>query len=87
MTALDISRADNLQPWRGQWYFPLPEPQMRFVSPTQHTAIQLLRARDGVSIADAKLLQWIITYDQPLSPLEKRGLDRLCREHNERIAA
>lgn len=87
MTTLDISRSDRLRPWIGHWYFPLPEPQIRFVSPTQHTAIQLLRGRADLSVADAKLLQWIITFDQPLSQSEQRWLDRLCRAHDERMAA
>jgi hypothetical protein len=87
MMALNISRSDRLRPWIGHWYFALPEPRMRFVSPTQHTAIQLLRGRRGLSVADAKLLQWIITFDQPLSRLEQRQLDRLRRAHDERLAA
>lgn len=87
MTGAIPTRRDVLRPWRGEWYYPLPEPQMRFVSALQHIAIQILRGPVGLSVADAKLLQSIITDERPLSPLEQRRLDRLCREHDERLAA
>lgn len=87
MSVQDLTLADALRPWDGRWYYPLPEPGVRFVSPDQHTAIQLLRARDGLKVADAKLLQAIITTDGPLSPGQAFWLRRLSREHDERLAA
>lgn len=77
---------DAFQPWNGAWYYPVPK-GLRFVSPEQHTAIQVLRARDGLRVADAMLLQAIITTDGPLSPGQSYWLARLARQHDERLAA
>ena len=81
----DIATA-NL-PWDGRWYYPLRPKGLRFVSPSQHTATQLLRAHNGLTVADAKLLQAIITTEGKLSPTQSYWLDRLAREYGERIAA
>lgn len=87
MNGLDLELADALRPWDGRWYYPLPDPGMRFVSLEQHSAIQILGAPKGLKVADAKLLQAIITTEGPLSPGQGYWLNRLCREHDEKIAA
>lgn len=77
---------EALRPWDGSWFYPVPS-MMRFVSADQHTALQILRSREGLTVADAKMLQAIATHDGELSNLAHFRLDRLARAHDERIAA
>lgn len=79
--------ADALRPWDGRWFYELPEPGLRFVSPDQHTAQQILRGRRGLTVADARLLQAIFVHEGELSPGQRYWLQRLAREHDERLAA
>lgn len=81
----DHSLSDALHPWDGRWYVPLPDPGLRFFSLEQFTAKQILRGRNGLTVADARLLQAIVTHDGPLSSLQRHWLRRLAREHDERM--
>lgn len=78
---------EALRPWDGRWYYPLPEPAIRRVSITQHTALQILAGREGLTVADAKLLQAIAIQEGPLTGTQRFRLDRLAKAHDERLAA
>ncbi|WP_374407449.1 hypothetical protein [Pelagerythrobacter sp.] len=85
MTAHDPDLARALQPWDGSWFYPVPDTGMRFVSLDQHTALQILRGREGLSNADARLLQAIAVHEGELSPGQRFWLDRLARAHDRRL--
>lgn len=86
MSATD-QLADALRPWDGRWFADLPKPGLRFFSLDQFTAKQILRGRKGLTVADARLLQAILVHEGDLSPGQRYWLERLAREHDERIAA
>lgn len=79
--------ADALRPWDGRCFADLPEPGLRFFTLEQLTAKQILRGRKGLTVADARLLQAILVHDGELGPGQRYWLERLAREHDERIAA
>ncbi|MXO85231.1 hypothetical protein GRI38_04235 [Altererythrobacter aurantiacus] len=76
-----------LQPWDGRWFVKLPDAGPRLLTLTQHTALQILRGRTGLTNWDARLLQTIATTEGELSSLQRHYLDRLAREHDERVTA
>ena len=87
MICCDRDFAAALEPWDGRWFVPLPPSGLRFVSIAQHTALQILRGREGITNADARFLQVVVTQTDRLSELQRCLLARLSSEHDERIEA
>lgn len=87
MICCDKDFAAALEPWDGRWFVPLPPSGPQFVSIHQHTALQILRGREGINNADARFLQVVATQTARLSEMQQCLLSRLSSEHDERIAA
>lgn len=79
---------EALEPWDGvTWYYPKPEPGLRLMKICQYTAVQILRAGNSLTTADARLLQAIISHEGELTGTQRFWLTRLARDHDERVAA
>ena len=75
------------QPWDGTWFGKLPDGGPRLLTLSQHTAVQILRGRIGLTNWEARFLQGIVATEGELSNLQQHYLDRLAREHDERVKA